>query len=135
MPESMPFDWQDHINAGQQYLKTAHNGLKRPSVFNNTLIYQLVAMAIEKLLVGVYQYHHQMPVDHTLDGLVDDLTTISPLDQDLADRIKGFGRFDDMCPIIPVGRHLPDDIEIKAVLAAGRQVADYARHQVKAAAD
>jgi hypothetical protein len=37
-------------------------------VFNNELIFQRAAMAIEKLMVGVFQYYHQMPFDHTLDG-------------------------------------------------------------------
>jgi hypothetical protein len=63
--------WQDHILAGRQYLKTASKGLSRPAVFNNELIFQLAAMAIEKLMVGVCQYHQQMPVDHTLSGLVE----------------------------------------------------------------
>ncbi len=123
-------DWQDHIDSGRKYLKTACNGLDRPSVFNNELIYHLTAMAIEKLLVGVFQYHHQMPADHTLDGLVNDLADICPLDQDLAERIKDLGRFDDMCPLVPVNRAIPNDMQIKAMLAIGRQVADFAMNQV-----
>lgn len=124
-------DWQEHITAGRQYLKTAGNGLARPSVFNNELIYQLTAMAVEKLLVGVFQYHHKMPADHTLDGLVDELALFCPLDKDLADHIKGLGRFDDMCPLIPVNRIVPDHREIKAILAVGLQVVAFAEQQVR----
>jgi len=119
-------DWEEHITAGCKYLKTAGNGLARPLVFNNELIYQLTAMAVEKLLVGIFQYHHKMPADHTLDGLVDELTLFCPLDKDLADSIKGLGRFDDMCPLVPVNRSIPNDMEIKTILAVGQKVASFA---------
>lgn len=80
--------WQNHILDGRKYLKTASNGRSRPAVFNNQLIFQLAAMAIEKLIVGVSQYHHQMPADHTLSGLVEGLTPVCPIDTELAERIK-----------------------------------------------
>lgn len=123
-------DWQDHIDAGYKYLQTARNGLDRPSVFNNELIYHLTAMAIEKMLVGIYQYHRQMPADHTLGGLVDDLATICAMDKDLGERIKHLARFDDMCPLVPVNRSIPDNMQIKAILAVGGQVAAFAKQQI-----
>lgn len=129
MAQHLNLDWQEHVDAGRKYLKTARNGLNRPSIFNNELIYQLTAMAIEKLLVGVYQFHQQMPVDHTLDGLVDDLASICPLDKELGESIKGIGRFDDMCPLVPVNRTTPNDMQIKAMLAVGRQVEVFADKQ------
>jgi hypothetical protein len=122
--------WAEHISAGRQYLKTAGNGLGRPAVFNNALIYQLTAMAVEKLLVGVFQYHRKMPADHTLEGLVDELAHFCPLEEDLAARIRQLGRFDDMCPLVPVNRIVPDDKEIRAILAVGHQVAAFAGRQV-----
>lgn len=124
-------DWHEHMEAGRRYLNTATNGLARKSVFNNELIYQLTAMAVERLLVAVYQFHHQMPADHTLDGLVDGLTSFCLLEPNLAESIKGLGRFDDMCPLIPVRKSVPNDMEIKAILAIGRQVAGFADLEVK----
>ena len=53
--------WQEHILAGRDYLKTASNGFSRPAVFNNELIFQLAAMAIERLIVGMAHYHRQLP--------------------------------------------------------------------------
>ena len=126
-------DWEDHIRTGRKYLETAVNGLARPAVFNNTLIFQLTAMAVEKLLVGVFQYNGKMPCGHTLDGLVDELSLFCPLDKDLAEKIKELGRFDDMCPLVPVNRIIPDAVQIKAILAVGDQVAEFAGRQVKSA--
>lgn len=130
MIDNSHLDWQSHVEAGLRYLKTATNGMARPSVFNNRLVYHLVAMAIERMLVGVYHYHRHMPEDHTLAGLVDGLAPLCPLDQFLAEGIKALGQFDDMCPLVPVKQTVPDDAQIKAILELGKQVAGFTRMQV-----
>jgi hypothetical protein len=122
--------WQAHIMDGRKYLKTASNGLSRPAVFNNELIFQLAAMAIEKLIVGVSQYHHQMPFDHTLSGLVEGLAPICAMETDLADRIKVIEQIDDMCSLAPVLRSAPSDMDIQQILDVGRQVASFAEQHV-----
>ncbi len=124
-------DWREHIAAGRQYLKTAGNGLSRPAVFTNELVYQLTAMAVERLLVGLFQYHRLLPADHTLDGLVDELAGICPLDEKLAHSIKRLGRYDDMCPLTPVKRVVPDDAEIREILTVGQKVAAFVEQQVQ----
>jgi hypothetical protein len=122
--------WNDHILAGSKYLKTASNGQSRPSVFNNELIFQLAAMAIENLIVGVSQYHHQMPTDHTLSGLVEALSPVCPMEAELADRIRAIEQIDDMCALKPVHRSAPSDMAIQGILDVGRQVACFARQHV-----
>jgi hypothetical protein len=54
-----------------------------------------------------------------------------PLEPALADDIKEIGRFDDMCPLIPVNQSVPNDSQILAMLAVGRQVDEFAQLQVK----
>lgn len=131
MTYSSALDWQGHIDTGRSFLKTAGNGLARPTVFTNELIYQIAAMAIENLLVGVWQYHRQMPVDHTLDGLVDGMAHFCPLKSDMAESIKEIGRFDDMCPLVPVQKTIPGDQEIRTILAVGQHVAEFAAQHVQ----
>lgn len=131
MNNSSTIDWQKHMDSGQRYLKTAINGCSRKSVFNNTLIYHLTAMAIEHLLVSVYRHHQQMAEDHTLDGLVEGLMTMGLMEDDLAARIKELGRFDDMCPLVPVNKRVPDDAELKDMLAIGRQVVGFAQYHAR----
>ena len=122
--------WHDHIRDGRQYLQTACRGLSRPTVFNNELIFQLAAMAIEKLIVGVCQYHHRMPFDHTLSGLVGALAPECPMDAGLAEQIKDIERFDDMCALTPHRRKGPGDMDIRRILDVGRQVAGFAEKHV-----
>jgi hypothetical protein len=122
--------WQDHIQAGRKYLNTANKGQSRPTVFNNELIFQLTALAIEKLIVGVCQYHRQMPLDHSLSGLVEALAPVCRLDDKLADRIKWIEQIDDMCALTPVNRNAPSAMEIQGILDVGRQVAGFAEQHV-----
>lgn len=39
------------------------------------------------------------------------------------------GRFDDMCPLIPLRRRAPDDMEIRAVLAVVQQVVAFVQQE------
>ncbi len=131
MKSNSNLDWQSHLETGRRYLKTAVNGRTRKSVFNNKLTHQLVAMAMEHLLVGVYHYHHKIPEDHTLDGLVDGILAICIMSPSLAEEIKSVGRYEELCPMVPVNPWIPNDMEIEAMLAIGRRVAGFADLQVK----
>lgn len=122
--------WQDFIQAGREYLKTASNGVSRPAVFNNELIFQLAAMAIEKLIVGMAHYHHQMPMDNTLSGLVESLSAVCPLDPEMADRIRKIESIDGMCALTVEHRDPPGDDAIREILAVGNEVAEFVDQHV-----
>ena len=122
--------WEDHILSGRQYLKTAQNGRARREVFNNELVFQLTAMAMEKLMVVVCQYHRQMPTDHTLSGLVRGLAPVCPMDEDLAQRIRAIEMLDDMCPLTAALRTEPDQTVVDQILETGSRVAAFAKAHV-----
>ncbi len=122
--------WEDHVLAGCKYLKTARNGRHRPEVFNNELVFQLAAMALEKLMVGLFQYHKQMPADHTLSGLVQGLEPICPVGQDLARCIKEIEGIDDMCPLTASLRAEPDRTAVARILETGSRVEAFVKIHV-----
>jgi hypothetical protein len=130
MPKLSISGWQDHIVGGHKYLETAHKGRARPSVFNNELIFQLAAMAIEKLIVGVSQYHRLMPSDHTLSGLVAGLESVCRLDAGLVERIRRIESVDDMCTLAVHHRQAPDNEAVTEILAVGEAVARFVDQQV-----
>lgn len=122
--------WQDFIQAGREYLKTASNGVSRPAVFNNELVFQLAAMAIEKLIVGMAHYYKQIPVDSTLSGLVSALSEVCPLDPGMADRIRKIETVDDMCALTVQHREPPGDDAIREILAVGHEMAHFVDQHV-----
>ena len=127
--------WHGHILAGRRFLKTAANGLSRPSVFNNELIFQITAMAVERLIVGMSQYHRCMPADHTLTGLVECLSGVCPLDEDLAEAINRIAQVDDICTLSPEHRKAPEDADIRFALDTGRRLECFAARNVPWEAD
>lgn len=122
--------WHAPLREGVQYLTTAGSGLKRRAVFTNEVIFQLAAMGIERIIVGVCQYFGGMPSDHTLSGLVDALAGVCPLDDELAALVKRIEAIDDMCALAPERRAPPGDIDVELALLAGREVTAFARRQV-----
>jgi hypothetical protein len=123
-------DWHDHVRAGAQYIQTAVGGLQRREVFTNELVFQLAAMGIEKIIVGLCQYYGRMPSDHTLSGLLTDLAAVRPLDEALAERVRRVEMIDDMCTLDAERRIPPGDIEVQLALLTGREVAVFARQHV-----
>ena len=130
MPIQSISSWGEHFLDGRKYLDTAVKGLNRPSVFNNELIFQLAAMAIEKMIIGLYHYHRQMPFDHTLSGLVEGLASVCPLESGLAQKIKHIEQIDNMCTLAPVRRTEPNDGDIQLVLDVGREVAGFTKRHI-----
>lgn len=116
--------WRNFLDNGRRYITTARKGLNRPEVFNNDLVLQLTAMAMENLLVSVWQYHGRMPGDHTLSGLVAGMVDFFPVDARLVDGIKQVEGFDDICALMPSHRRSPSERDIASMLENGEHLAD-----------
>lgn len=123
-------EWMPHVHAGLRYLQTAWNGRQRPAVFSNELRFQLSAMALEKLLVGIWTYHGYLPADHTLTGLSLGATELCSLDPLLAQRIGAIDRFDNMCVLAPVRRDPPSDQTLNEILNTGRELTEFVVCQI-----
>lgn len=123
-------DWRIHLDNGSRYMETARKGMRRPEVFNNDLILQLTAMAMESLLVSVWQYHGRMPCDHTLSGLVDGLAEFCPLEDKFIDSVKQIESFDDICALMPGIRRSPSDADITRLLDNGESLSRLVRDRL-----
>lgn len=123
-------DWRIHLDNGQRYMHTARKGLRRPEVFTNDLILQLTAMAMENLLVSVWQYHGRMPCDHTLSGLVDGLADFCPLEEKFVHSVKQVESFDDICALLPQFRRSPSDADITLLLENGEALSSFVRNRL-----
>ncbi|MEN8190641.1 MAG: hypothetical protein ABFS19_12415, partial [Thermodesulfobacteriota bacterium] len=64
-------DWQEFLAEGNQFLATANNGYaRRQQVFTAEILYNLVAMAIEKLIMALLMESGNLPYNHTMHDLV-----------------------------------------------------------------
>ena len=124
-------DWYDYVVAGIKYLKTAVKGRNRPSVFTNELTYNLITLAVEKLLVGLSLHHGNPPEHHRLDGLVNTVTQIEPMDADLIKKVEGIDSYQDLCSLEVYSRPVPNDMEIKAMLEIAKEVERFVKQSIE----
>lgn len=69
--------WRFWLREGNQYMKAGSGGKGR---FNNTLRYNLLAMAFEKFVMAMLSYHMSLPLNHTFTDLIEALEKFHPLD-------------------------------------------------------
>lgn len=91
---------RDFYEEGKKYLKTAVNGhAKRPEIFNSEILYNLLAMSIEKNFMAVLLYHNDLADNHTFTDLIDSVSRHLKLDEKLIDDLKKLELQQDLCPI------------------------------------
>ena len=72
--------WKTWLREGQQYLKA---GMGEKNKFNNSILYNLLAMSLEKFVMAILGYNLSMPVNHTFSDLIYSLEALYPIDDDL----------------------------------------------------
>ena len=93
--------WQDFLHDGEGYLKTAVGAhAKRRQVFTAEILYNLVAMAIEKFVMAALMRHGAMPYNHTMRDLVDAMDTTFPGAMDgIRQELLDLDTFQDICDL------------------------------------
>lgn len=116
------------IDEGAQYLKTAINAdQKRRRVFTPDILYNIIAMSIEKYIMGYLLYRKNLPDNHTLGDLVDALKRVDQVEKDLCDRIIRMDRFQEICCISAYHRETPEEEDIAEMLTLGAMIRDFVK--------
>lgn len=91
--------WQEFLREGNQFLATANNAHdQRREAFTTVILYNLVAMAIEKLIMAVLMKNGQLPYNHTMHDLVEAIDTFLPHElAGLGEELKRLDAFQDIC--------------------------------------
>ena len=87
------------LTEGDQYLKTARGGLKRPAVFNSEILYNLLGLAIEKHIMGALMAKGQLADNHTFTDLIEATKQIGEIDASIADQLRKFESYQNICPV------------------------------------
>lgn len=119
-------EWQNYINDGRKYLKTAANGLsKRKSVFTPEIIYNIVSMSIEKNIMGYLIYKNSLPDNHTLKDLADGVRRVCFIEDELYENLIKMDHFQEICNLNCCNVKTPDEKDIEEFLDTGRKVQDF----------
>ena len=115
--------WQDFLYDGEGYLKTAVGAhAKRRQVFTAEILYNLVAMAIEKFVMAALMRHGAMPYNHTMRDLVEAMEATFPgAINDIREGLLQLDAFQQICDLDGFSITSPGMEKIPAMLhLAGR---------------
>ncbi|WP_052813222.1 hypothetical protein [Desulfonatronum thioautotrophicum] len=113
--------WRDFINEGRQFHKAALGGIKRSEIFTTEILYNLLAMAMEKYIMGLLMYRKNLPDNHTFRDLVDGLRRMEAQSEDysgprltnkLAEELLALDAFQEICSVEGYARRPPSEEEI-----------------------
>jgi hypothetical protein len=86
--------WYTWLKEGRQYMKA---GCGKKGRFDNTIRYNLLAMAFEKFVMAILGYHMSLPMNHTITDLIEALEQFHPLDGETKDVLLGLEKKQEIC--------------------------------------
>lgn len=124
-------DWQIFLQEGGQFLNTAGKGYaNRRQVFTAEILYNLVAMAIEKLIMALLMKSGNLPYNHTMHDLVDSMEEFLPGSlEEYGDKLKALDAYQEICDAQSFKITPPSMAEVGEMLDLARQVQQIALAQ------
>jgi len=91
--------WQEFLEDGSKYLKTANGAFaKRKEIFTTEILYNIVAMSIEKFVMAALMRHGTLPYNHTMIDLVESMEETFPgAITDIREGLLQLDSYQDIC--------------------------------------
>lgn len=116
-------NWQDYRRDGEQFLSVATGALhKGNSRFTPEILYNLVAMAIEKLIMAFLMRQGDLAENHTMGDLLRALEKHVGKHPELTEQFSYLDSFQEICVIETYNRRPPTGEEIKIIVEIGENV-------------
>lgn len=125
--------WEEFSDEGDAYLKTACGGQNRPAVFTPEILYNILGLAIEKHMMAALVANGMLADNHTFTDLIDATKQIGEIDEAIADQLRTFESYQDICPVF-AGYHraaVPAEA-IPEMIETAEAVKDWARKMIAA---
>lgn len=91
--------WSEFMTEGDAYLKTARGGQNRPGVFTPEILYNLLAMAIEKHIMAALIFKGTLADNHTFGDLITSARVHCPIDEAVAAKLIELEGYQEICPV------------------------------------
>ncbi|MEN8262262.1 MAG: hypothetical protein ABFR82_02245 [Nitrospirota bacterium] len=116
--------WEDYLKDGEEFLKTAVGAYeKRKKVFTSEILYNIIAMAIEKLVMAALMRHGALPYNHTMKDLVEAMDETFPAAIDeLREGLLNMDRYQEICSLDGFRITPPEMKEIPGMLEIAQKL-------------
>ena len=124
--------WEEYLREGKQFLATANNAYtQRKEPFTTPILYNLVAMAIEKLIMALLMKSGKLPYNHTMHDLVEAIDEFLPGElAGLGEELKRLDGFQDICDMESYSISPPTMGQIGGMLTLALEVQARVVHSV-----
>lgn len=121
------------MTEGDAYLKTARGGQKRPGVFTPEILYNLLAMAIEKHIMAALIFKGTLADNHTFTDMIHSARELCPLDDELIEKLIELESYQEICPVFDGynRKEFPSE-EVPVMVTAAEQVQQWSKQLIAA---
>lgn len=124
--------WEEFLQEGEAYLQTAKgayaNGRK---AFTPVILYNIVAMAIEKFVMAALMKHGALPYNHTMADLVFAMDDVFPDDiSEIREELLNLDHYQEICDVDSFNIIPPTPDEIPAMLSLAGTLQDLVQMKI-----
>ncbi len=121
--------WDDFLNEGRGFLKTAKGAyLRHIGVFTPEILYNIIAMAIEKFVMAALMQRGALPYNHTMGDLVEAMEAVFPERmEELREPLLKMDSYQEICDVDYFNIVAPERGEISWMLALATKMEDMAQ--------
>ncbi|MCI5119165.1 MAG: hypothetical protein D3913_14740 [Candidatus Electrothrix sp. LOE1_4_5] len=116
--------WEEFLRDGEGFLRTATAAYtKKNRIFTSEILYNLIAMAIEKFIMAALMRHGAMPYNHTMQDLVAAMEDTFPGKMTkLGEGLLELDKYQDICDLDGFKIIPPESEKIPGMLALADQM-------------
>lgn len=117
----------EYLADAEKFLKTGTNGQNRPKIFTPEILYNVLAMSIEKYFMAALAAEGDIPDNHTFTDFIEAAERNTPLPARLADELHSFESYQEICAVYEgyVRKELTPEV-IVAMTATANRIRDWA---------
>lgn len=116
--------WEEYLREGDQYLTTARRAFAgQRHAFTAEILYNVIAMAIEKLVMGALMQSGNLPYNHTMRDLAEAMEEHFPGRLGgISERLLALDAYQEICDLDTYHRTPPTMAEIPAMLGLAMEL-------------
>ena len=124
--------WETFFDEGKAFLLTATAARqKKKEAFTPEILYNIIAMAIEKFVMAALMKHGALPYNHTMTDLVEALDDVFPeMINELRDQLLLMDSYQEICDVDAFNIKPPGTDEIPGMLEMAARMQELAHHRI-----
>ncbi len=125
--------WSEFMTEGDAFLKTANGGAKRPQIFTPEILYNLLAMSIEKHIMAALVFKGTLADNHTFTDLINSAKEVCPLGDAISMRLLDLEAYQNICPVFDGYNRDPFPVEkVQGMISIAEEIQQWSKELIAA---